>query len=208
MRGVFVSFEGIEGTGKTTQARLLSEHLSKKGRATVLTEEPGGTPIGLRIREVLLHVDHTEMHPVTELLLYNASRSQHVHEVILPALNAGRIVLTDRFSDSTLAYQGFGRGVDMNVIGTLDRIATGGLKPDLTILLDIDAETGLMRNRGANKVDRLELEDIEFHKRVRNGYHELAKREPERIKIIDASGTMEEILQKIIGAVSTVPGLS
>jgi dTMP kinase len=96
----------------------------------------------------------------------------------------------------------------MNVIGTLDRIATGGLKPDLTILLDIDVETGLMRNRGANKVDRLELEDIEFHKRVRNGYHELAKREPERIKIIDASGTMEEILQKIIGAVSTVPGLS
>jgi len=208
VRGIFISFEGIEGTGKTTQARLLSEYLSKKGRATVLTEEPGGTPIGLRIREVLLHVGHAEMHPVTELLLYNASRSQHVHEVILPALSAGKVVLTDRFSDSTLAYQGFGRGIDMKIIGTLDAIATDGLKPDLTILLDIDAETGLMRNRGANKVDRLELEDIEFHKKVRAGYHELARREPDRIKLIDASGSVEEILQRVIEVVSTMRGLS
>ena len=157
---------------------------------------------------MLLHVGHAEMHPVTELLLYNASRSQHVHEVILPALSAGKVVLTDRFSDSTLAYQGFGRGIDMKIIGTLDAIATDGLKPDLTILLDIDAETGLMRNRGANKVDRLELEDIEFHKKVRAGYHELARREPDRIKLIDASGSVEEILQRVIEVVSTMRGLS
>lgn len=204
MRGIFISFEGIEGTGKTTQARLLADHLSKKGYAAVLTEEPGGTPIGLKIREVLLNVDHAEMHPVTELLLYNASRCQHVQEIILPAINAGKVVLTDRFSDSTLAYQGFGRGIDVSVIETLDRMATGGLKPDLTLLLDIDVEMGLRRNRGANKIDRIELEDIEFHKKVRAGYHELARSEPGRIKVIDASGTVEEIQGKVIGIVGNI----
>lgn len=204
MRGIFISFEGIEGSGKTTQARLLADHLSKKGYAVVLTEEPGGTPIGLKIREVLLNVDHAEMHPVTELLLYNASRRQHVQEIILPAINAGKVVLTDRFSDSTLAYQGFGRGIDVSVIETLDRMATGGLKPEITLLLDIDVEMGLRRNRGANKIDRIELEDIEFHKKVRAGYHELARSEPGRIKVIDASGTVEEIQGKVIGIVGNI----
>lgn len=208
MKGLFISFEGIEGTGKTTQARLLAEYLSKRGFDTVLTEEPGGTPIGLKIREVLLNVEHAEMHPVTELLLYNASRCQHVHEVILPAVNAGKVVLTDRFSDSTLAYQGFARGLDMGVIERLDALATGGLKPELTLLFDIDVETGLRRNRGANKVDRLELEDVEFHRKVRAGYHELARRESGRIKVVAASGTIDEIRDRVLELVSGLPMLS
>ena len=198
MKGLFISFEGIEGTGKTTQARLLADYLTAAGHTVVLTEEPGGTSIGLKIREVLLNVEHGEMHALTELLLYNASRSQHFHERILPLLEGGRSVITDRFSDSTLAYQGYGRGMDTEIIKTLDKIVTGGLKPDLTILLDIDAETGLRRNRGANKVDRFELEDINFHNRVRKGYLEIARREPERIKIINASGEIEDVRQRVL----------
>ncbi len=201
MRGLFISLEGIEGTGKTTQAKLLADHLSGKGLSTVVTEEPGGTSIGRRIREVLLKVEHAEMHSLTELLLYNASRCQHIHELISPSLDAGKIVITDRFSDSTLAYQGYGRGIDMDLIGTLDKIVTGGLKPDLTLLLDIDVETGLARNRGANKVDRLELQDIAFHRKVRAGYLDIARREPERIRLVDASGRIEEIEGRIAGAV-------
>ncbi len=201
MKGLFISFEGIEGTGKTTQARLLAEYLSARGFSTVLTEEPGGTSIGLRIREVILKVEHTEMHSLTELLLYSADRSQHIHELVLPALHSGKTIITDRFSDSTMAYQGFGRGLDIDLIAELDRIVTGGLRPDLTLLLDMDVETGLGRNRGANKVDRLELEDIAFHEKVRAGYHELARKEPERIRLIDASEGIEETKAKIIKAV-------
>lgn len=201
MKGRFISFEGIEGTGKTTQARLLADYLSDRGFAVVVTEEPGGTPIGLRIREVLLKIEHTEMQGVTELLLYNADRCQHIHELILPSLLDGLILITDRFSDSTLAYQGFGRAIDTNTISTLDRIATGGLKPDLTLLLDIDASAGLRRNRGANKVDRLEREDLAFHEKVRAGFLELARREPGRIKVIDASGGIEEIRTNVTEAV-------
>ncbi|MCL5422238.1 MAG: dTMP kinase [Nitrospirae bacterium] len=201
MKGFFISLEGIEGTGKTTQAKLLAEYLSGKGYSTVVTEEPGGTSIGLRIREVLLKVEHSEMHSLTELLLYNASRCQHIHELILPSLDAGKVVITDRFSDSTLAYQGYGRGLDLNLIETLDRIVTSGLKPDLTLLLDIDVETGLRRNRGANKVDRLELEDIAFHRKVKAGYLEIARREQERIKVVDASGGIGEIQRRIVEVV-------
>ena len=202
MKGVFISFEGIEGTGKTTQARLLAEYFSGRGFSTVLTEEPGGTSIGQKIREVLLKVEHTEMNGLAELLLYNADRCQHVHEMILPSIRAGKVVITDRFSDSTVAYQGFGRDIDMNTIGALDRIVTGGLKPYLTLLLDIDAETGLRRNRGANKVDRIELEDLAFHRKVRAGFLELARREPGRIKVIDASWGIEETKAEIVAAVN------
>ena len=197
-KGIFISFEGIEGTGKTIQSRLLCEHLMKKGYKVILTEEPGGTRIGLKIRDLLLSTENREITPVAELLLYNASRSQHIKEVILPAINNSSVVITDRFSDSTVAYQGFGRRIDLGYIDFIERIVTEGLKPDITLLLDLDVEIGLMRNKGINKTDRLELEDLEFHKRVRNGYLKIAAKEPERIKLIDASGSIEEINKKII----------
>jgi dTMP kinase len=202
-KGVFISFEGIEGTGKTIQSKLLYEHFKKTGYTIILTEEPGGTSIGLKIRDVLLSVENKEITPVTELLLYNASRAQHLKEVILPALKKGGIVITDRFSDSTVAYQGYGRGIDLKLIDSLERIVTEGLKPDITLLLDLDVETGLLRNKGINKTDRFELEDLEFHKKVRDGYIQIAAKEPGRIKLIDASGSIEEIQGKIIDMVTT-----
>ncbi|TAL25098.1 MAG: dTMP kinase, partial [Nitrospirae bacterium] len=186
-KGIFISLEGIEGTGKSTQAKLLSKHLSKKRYKPVLTQEPGGTLISNRIRKVLLSTKHDKMDYMAELLLYNAARIQHIKEKIVPSLNIGKVVITDRFSDSTIAYQGYGRGISLKLIDALDRIATGGMRPDLTILLDLDVETGLMRNRHINKVDRLELEDVEFHKKVREGFLELAAMEPERIKLVKAS---------------------
>lgn len=198
----FISFEGIEGSGKSTQARLLYEYLSKKGYTVILTGEPGGTEIGLKIRELLLSVEHKGMIPITELLLYNASRVEHIKEIILPAINRGAIVITDRFSDSTIAYQGYGRGIDLNLISSIEKAVTGGLRPDITILLDLDVEIGLKRNRGINKTDRLELEDVEFHKKVRSGYLEIAAKEPERIKVIDASQNIEVIHNRIVGIVT------
>ncbi len=148
-------------------------------------------------------MENKEITPVTELLLYNASRAQHLKEVILPALNKGGIVITDRFSDSTVAYQGYGRGIDLKLIDSLERMVTEGLKPDITLLIDLDAETGLLRNKGINKTDRLELEDLKFHKKVRDGYLQIAAREPERIKLIDGSGSIEEIQRKIIDIVTS-----
>ncbi len=197
MKGLFISFEGIEGTGKTIQSKLLYEYLIKKGLNVLLTEEPGGTRIGRSIRDILLSIDNMTMTPLTELFLYNASRIQHIKEVILPAIKQGMVVITDRFSDSTVAYQGFGRGIELHLINAIEHIVTEGLKPDRTILLDLDVAIGLQRNRGINKEDRLELEDITFHKRVRDGYHKLAAKEPERIHVIDASKSIEHIHDSI-----------
>jgi dTMP kinase len=198
MKGIFISFEGIEGTGKTIQSRLLYEYLTKKGYEVILTGEPGGTRIGLKIRDLLLSVENKGMTPLAELLLYNASRAQHIQEVILPVMNKGAIVITDRFTDSTVAYQGYGRGIDLNIINSIKRMVAADLQPDITILLDLDVEVGLRRNRGINKVDRLELEDVEFHKRVRSAYLEIATKEPERIKLVDASEGIEQVHNKII----------
>jgi dTMP kinase len=202
MKGVFISLEGIEGTGKSTQVRLLAGKLRSRGLSITETAEPGGTSISLRIREILLSLDSRGMTPVTELLLYNAARVQHIEEVIMPALNKGDIVITDRFSDSTIAYQGYGREIDLKLIASLDAIATNRLRPDLTILLDIDAETGLRRNREANKEDRLELEDISFHDKVRRGFISLAAKEPERIQLLDCSAGIEEVHTKIADTVA------
>jgi len=196
-KGIFISFEGIEGTGKTTQARLLSERLVEKGYEVILTQEPGGTVIGNRIREILLLPEHKEMSYMTELLLYNAARAQHLSEKIAPAINGGKVVITDRFTDSTVAYQGYGRGIDISLVMSIDSIATGGIKPHLTILFDLDVETGLKRNKGINKVDRLELEDIEFHKKVREGYLHISEKDRERIRIVDASMPVEKISEKV-----------
>jgi dTMP kinase len=198
MKGIFISFEGIEGTGKTIQSRLLYEYLTKKGYEVILTGEPGGTRIGLKIRDLLLSVENKGMTPLAELLLYNASRAQHIQEVILPVMNKGAIVITDRFTDSTVAYQGYGRGIDLNIINSIKRMVAADLQPDITILLDLDVEVGLRRNRGINKVDRLELEDVEFHKRVRSAYLEIATKEPERIKLVDASEGIEQVHNRII----------
>lgn len=202
MKGTFISFEGIEGTGKSTHAKLLCEYLREKGFDAVLTEEPGGTPIGLGIREILLSVEHKGMTPVVELLLYNASRAQHIREVIMPAIDRGSVVITDRFTDSTIAYQGYGRGIDLNLIDSIDMIATGRLRPDITLLLDLDVEAGLKRNRGINKTDRLELEDVAFHQRVRTGYHAIAAKEPGRIQCIDASQGIEKIRSQIVNIIT------
>jgi len=193
MKGLFISFEGIEGTGKTIQSKLLCEYLIKKGFKVLLTEEPGGTRIGRTIRDILLSVDNIEMTPLTELFLYNASRIQHIKEAILPAIKQGMVVITDRFSDSTIAYQGYGRGIELHLINFIEHIVTEGLRPDKTMLLDLDVAIGLQRNKGINKEDRIELEDITFHKRVRDGYHALAAKEPERIHVIDASKSIEHI---------------
>ncbi|MDX9714923.1 MAG: dTMP kinase [Dissulfurispiraceae bacterium] len=196
-KGIFISLEGIEGTGKSTQSKLLSESLSAAGYEVLLTFEPGGTRIGQRIREILLQPDHKEMSPVAELMLYNAERNQHLHEVIFPALERGAVVITDRYTDSTVAYQGYGRGIDIKLLKSIDAISTKGFMPDLTILFDLDVKTGLARNRGVNKVDRFELEDVAFHEKVRSGYLELARLEPERIKIIDASADARNIHKKV-----------
>lgn len=198
MKGVFISFEGIEGSGKTMQSKLLYEYLKKKGFQALLTEEPGGSQIGRTIRDLLLSVDNIEMTPVTELLLYNASRAQHVEEVILPAMKKGCVVITDRFTDSTVAYQGYGRGIELNLIDNINRIVTGGLTPDITIILDLDVEIGIQRNKGINEKDRIEREDITFHRRVRDGYHTIAAKEPERIQVIDASESIEKVHNRTI----------
>lgn len=203
-KGIFISLEGIEGTGKSTQAKLLSKHLSKKGYKAVLTQEPGGTLISSQIRKVLLSTKHNKMDYMTELLLYNAARVQHIKEKILPALREGRVVITDRFSDSTVAYQGYGRGISLKLIDSLDKEATARMRPDLTILLELDVKTGLMRNKHINKVDRLELEDIKFHEKVRKGFLKLAAREPKRIKIVKASKGLDEVHREIVRIVEKV----
>ena len=200
-RGLFISFEGVEGAGKSTHVRMVAETLEAEGREVLTTAEPGGTPISQCIRGVLLDSKHAAMDPVTELLLYAAARRQHLKELILPALDAGKVLITDRFSDSTTAYQGTGRGLDMQLIAELDRIVTGGLRPDLTVLLDMDVEQGLERNRGAGKRDRLEMEQVEFHRRVREGFLTIAKAEPGRVKLIDASGSKEQVQARVMEAV-------
>jgi len=198
MKGAFISFEGIEGTGKSTQAKLLAEYLSLKGYRVIQTMEPGGTKISLKIRELLLSLDSREMDHVIELLLYNAARVQHIKEVIEPALERGDIVITDRFSDSTIAYQGYARGIDLQLIDSLDMIATKKLRPDITILLDIDVKTGLARNKVLNKSDRLELEGISFHEKVRMGFAQIAAREPERVKVLDCAEGLDGVHRKVV----------
>lgn len=199
---MFITFEGPEGSGKTSQIQLLATHLQAQGHTVILTREPGGTIIGDEIRACLHNVKHTEMTAVAELLLYSASRAQHVGELIQPALAAGKIVLCDRFADSTIAYQGYGRGLNLQQLHTVTHIATSGLKPHLTILLDLEVRRGLERRlSGGEEMNRLDLESIKFHERVREGYHTLIQAEPDRWRIVDADRPIETIqaeLQKIV----------
>ena len=193
----FLSFEGIEGSGKSTQTKLLADYLRDRGHKVINTVEPGGTDIGIKIRKLLL-APGNQMDPLTELLLYYSSRAQLVREVICPAILEDTVVVTDRFTDSTVAYQGYARGIDPAIIDSLNEIVVPELKPYLTFLLDLDVEEGLSRNRNAQKEDRFELETIEFHNRVRNGFHQIAKAEPERIRIIDASRSTEDVSREIV----------
>jgi dTMP kinase len=193
----FISFEGIEGSGKSTQTKRLAGYFRSKGHKVIDTVEPGETNIGQKIRELLLEPEN-HMEPLTELLLYYASRAQHVREVIYPAILDDRIVITDRFSDSTVAYQGYARGLDLKLLSRLNEIVNPDLKPFLTFMLDLDVEEGLKRNRKASKEDRFELETVEFHQRVRKGFLQIASEEPERVKVIDASRNPDEISEEII----------
>jgi dTMP kinase len=189
--GTFITFEGIEGCGKSTQSKLLYDRLkSLKGRSVLYTREPGGTALGEKIREIILHSDGIKISDLSELFLFEAARSQIVKEVIRPALEANKIVICDRFSDATFSYQGYGGKIPLDIIETLDRAATGGLKPDLTILLDIDTMTGLDRAKRKG-VDRMEAKEVAYHERVRSGYMELAKRYSGRIKVIKVAKTIE-----------------
>lgn len=197
--GYFITFEGVEGCGKTTQIRLLAERLAAHGFSARLTREPGGCPIADKIRTILLDADNSEMSPLAELMLYAAARSQHVSEVIVPALNAGAIVLCDRFCDATVAYQSFGRGIDRGIIDTLNSHACQGAWPDLTILIECDPKVGLARARrrietsSGPREERFELEETAFHQRVSFGYQQLAAEMPHRFIIIDGSDTIDEI---------------
>lgn len=197
MSGLFITFEGGEGVGKSTQIDRLKQSLEGAGHRVVLTREPGGTPIAERIREVLLDPDNEGMAPMAELMLYEAARAQHVGELIRPALDAGSIVLCDRFSDSTTAYQGAGRALDLNDVEILHHQATGGLMPDITLLLDLDPEIGLTRAKGEGVGDRIEKESIEFHTRVREGFLAIAKRSPERVHVLNADQSVDAIADAV-----------
>ncbi len=202
---MFISFEGIEGSGKTTHAKHTVRFLKDKGHDCVITREPGGTRIGEKIRAILLDPLSRDMDPLAELLLYTADRAQHIKEYILPLLSDGKMVLCDRYYDATMAYQGFARGLDIDLIDTMHKLLFENLKPDLTLLLDLPPEIGLERawkqiNNG-NRISeetRFEEERLSFHRRVREGYLELSRREPERFRVIDASKKEHEVRKEII----------
>lgn len=200
--GLFITFEGIEGCGKSTQMGLLKDYLASRGVKTLAVREPGGTSIGERIRSLLLNSEGEGIDPMTELFLYEACRTELVRKVIVPALTSGTTVICDRFIDSTLAYQGYGRGLDPDAVRTLNRLATGGLTPDVTILLDCGVEVGLKRAFGRMEAgkgpreDRFEKEDMAFHRRVREGYLKLAGTEA-RIRLVDASREIPSIHEEL-----------
>src|SRR3989338_2228982 len=203
MAGLFITFEGIEGTGKSTQARLLAQALKKKGYRVVLTREPGGTRLADRIRHLLLDRCHQGMSPLTELFLYEASRVVHVAETVRPALQRGAIVLCDRFTDATIAYQGYGRGLSLSLLKTLNQKATKNLQPDLTILLDCPPIRGLKRARGRNRQtltcqDLFERESLLFHRRVRQGYLKLMRQNKKRFIKINALLPIKKTHQQIL----------
>jgi dTMP kinase len=206
--GFFITFEGIEGSGKSTQASLLAAFLEEKGTPVLAVREPGGTAIGEKIRAILLNDEGAGMDPWTELLLYEACRAELVSKVIRPALDSGKVVICDRYTDSTLAYQGYGRGLDKGAVRELNKAASGGLTPDVTILVDCGVEEGLRRAmerieaKGAaavsmNKEDRFEKESVEFHRRVRDGFLEIAALQPDRVHMVKGVGEKTVIHQEI-----------
>jgi dTMP kinase len=201
-RGLFITLEGPDGSGKSTQSLLLARYLEGKGYKVVRTREPGGTSIAEALRRIILNPKN-RISKVTEVFLYEAGRAQHTSELILPALRQGKIVICERYTDATLAYQGYGRKLDIRMIEELNRIASSGLKPDLTILVDIDVRVGLRRVRKVpgRKMDRLERESLRFHERVRRGYLEIASRDPGRVKLIRVKETPEKTHLEVVKVV-------
>ncbi len=194
---MFITLEGPEGSGKTSQLGLLSDFLQANGYTATRTREPGGTSIGDQVREVLLSKTNLEMHPRTEILLFQASRAQLVEQVILPRLARGEIVLCDRYADSTIAYQGYGHQLNLERLYTIVDFATGGLKPDLSLLLDLDVTVGLKRRRMDGDINRLDDQVLAFHQRVRAGYHQIVKSDPQRWVVIDADRDFEVVQQEL-----------
>lgn len=197
-KGFFITLEGCEGSGKSTQLKKLQDYLTQSGKSFVFTREPGGTPIAEQIRKVILDGNNTEMTDETEALLYSAARVQHIKEKIIPSKNQGKIVLCDRYIDSSFAYQAYARGLGMDFVKGVNRYAVENCMPDLTFFFDITPEDAFARKGGADKDDRLEQSGLEFHKKVYDGYKELAKEYPERIAVINANRTPDEIFSEVV----------
>ena len=211
MAGTLITFEGIEGVGKSTQIELLATRLKERGIPVLCTREPGGTQFGEKIRDLVLNLTHEAIPPIVELFLMEAARGQHVTARIIPALKKGRVVLCDRFTDSTLVYQGDGRGLDWKMIEEMNQVAAQGLQPDLTILLDLDVTTGLERaaqrsvhglslehpSQANGEASRFDLEEIDFHERVRTGFLKIAKNDPDRVRVVSSAGTPKEVHERI-----------
>ena len=193
-RGFFVTFEGGDGCGKSTQLELVKKYLEEKGFKTLTTREPGSVGLGQKLREVLLHYDG-DVAPRAEAFLFLADRAQHIAKIVKPAIDNGVIVLCDRHTDSSVAYQGYGRGEDIEQINMLNKLATQGIKPDLTLLFDVSTEVA--QTRVGSEKDRMESAGIEFHKKVRQGYLEIAKKEPQRIKVVDSNLTIEKVFEQV-----------
>ena len=198
MSGLFLTIEGTDGAGKTTQIKLLEEYLKDKGYNVICTREPGGTPISEKIREIIIDKNNSEMTGVTEALLYAASRAQHTSQVILPALNDGCIVISDRYLDSSIVYQGFARGMGEKLIKGINKYAVGDLEPDITFFLRLKPNDSIDRKERQTELDRIESEKASFHQRVYDGYVRLSKRHKDRIRVIDALGSIEEIHNRIV----------
>ncbi len=194
MTGLFITFEGIDGCGKSTQLNLLAEHLKSKGFEVIITREPGAKGLGEKLREILLNYDG-DVSSNCEAFLFLADRAQHIDNLVKPAVKAGKIILCDRHTDSTVAYQGYGRGVDLKQIKMLNELATNGLKPDLTFIFDVDVKTGL--GRISKSKDRMESAGIEFFEKTRRGYLEIAEQEPERVKVINSNDSIENIFEQV-----------
>lgn len=207
MEGIFITIEGGDGSGKSTQIDLLTKYFDGIGYDVLLTREPGGTVISEKIREIILDKNHMEMVDMTEALLYAASRAQHVQEFIIPNVHAGKVVICDRYVDSSVVYQGYARGLGIEAIEAINSYATAGLSPDLTILLDLPPEIGLQRKKHQRALDRLELQADSFHMKVSEGYRILAKRHPERILSVDATQSIERIHEIIKEAINIRVGV-
>ncbi|MGL4791615.1 MAG: dTMP kinase [Anaerotignaceae bacterium] len=204
MEGKFITIEGTDGAGKTTQLQLLVKYFEDKNYKVMVTREPGGTSISEKIREIILDVENSKMNDITEALLYAASRSQLIHEKIKPALEEGTIVICDRFVDSSVVYQGYARGLSLELVENINKYAINEVVPDLTLFFDVPPEVGMKRKENFKHLDRIEKESLDFHYKVYNGYKDLLKKYPERIKAIDAQQNIEDVQQQVLKVVETL----